>query len=229
MTNRVRDNGGRDERFGYRCGRCGKCCRGKLIQVNPYEVGRLARCLQQSTTQFRTAWTDAGAGNYLRRNPDGTCVFLTPAGCGVYADRPLVCRIYPLGRHVSAAGAERWSHVPPHFLSEGRYTHEGTIADFLATQGAEPFMDACDQYHRWVLRAAEVLGQGSPDGDGEQGEALADLTDMDAAISAYCDALKQAEPGDIEVRKDLHLEILYQRLEEVAGGNDERRHSAAPG
>ena len=32
-----------DTRFSYRCTRCNSCCVDKRIQVNPYEIARLAR------------------------------------------------------------------------------------------------------------------------------------------------------------------------------------------
>src|SRR5579863_6074070 len=148
----------RTEAFGYACGRCRRCCQSNLIQVDPYEIARLALRFGQTTAQARLAWTDEGAGNYLKREADGSCVFLGPEGCTVYEDRPLVCRIYPLGRYVDAEGAEHWSHLTPHPESKGRYSRAGTIGDFLTAQGAAPFMRATDLYTAWVRRAVATLG-----------------------------------------------------------------------
>jgi hypothetical protein len=223
--NQLRNCSPRDEQFGYECGRCSKCCHGKLIQVNPYEIGRLARCLGQTTTEFRAAWTDGGAGNYLRRGTDGACVFLGPDGCTVYADRPLVCRIYPLGRHVAADGTERWSHLAPYPESAGVYTREGTIADFLASHEAELFLRAADQYTHWVRRAAEALCADSASLGTEGDGVPTNLADMDSTIVAHCAAMGRAEPSNLEARKDLHLEILHQRLDEVRGGSYGRKQT----
>lgn len=33
----------RDASFGYVCGRCSRCCQHKHIQLDPYEIARLAR------------------------------------------------------------------------------------------------------------------------------------------------------------------------------------------
>lgn len=205
----------RAEPFGYVCRRCSRCCRNKLIQVNPYEIARLARNRGQSTGEFRATSTEDGAGNYLRRATDGTCIFLGPEGCTVHADRPLVCRLYPLGRRVTADGVESWSHTPPHPQTEGVYTHDGTIADYIAAQGAEPFMRAADQYVAWVRRAIKTLGAPPARANGGNGEAPDDLLDMDIAIATHCATAGIGEPGDIEGRKDLHLEILHRQLDQL--------------
>jgi hypothetical protein len=168
------------------------------------------------TAAFRDAWTEAGAGARLTRTADGACSFLGPQGCGVHADRPLVCRVYPLGRHVAPDGTERWSHVTPHPRSEGVYSTSGTIADYIAAQDALPFMRAADEYAVWLRRAYDLLGE-TEDAAGE-GALAADLLDMDGVIAAHCLRSGEAEPLDIEVRKALHLRILAERLDEVAGG-----------
>jgi hypothetical protein len=56
------DGNPRAKAFGYLCGRCMRCCYHKGIQVNPYEVARLARRLGQTTTEFCATWTRDGAG-----------------------------------------------------------------------------------------------------------------------------------------------------------------------
>src|SRR5215203_1022133 len=115
------------EAFGYECRRCLRCCHDKRIQVNPYEIARLARRLGTTTTTFSAAFTQQGAGTALDQTEGGACVFLGPEGCTVHPDRPLVCRLYPLGRHRLADGTESFSHLEPHPQTEGRYSRDGTI------------------------------------------------------------------------------------------------------
>lgn len=43
----------------------------------------------------------------LQERPNGDCVFLTPAGCSVYAARPTQCRTFPFWDHVLASRG-RW-------------------------------------------------------------------------------------------------------------------------
>src|SRR5262249_31510445 len=153
------------------------------IQVNPYEVARLALARGQSTSEFRAAWTEDGRGTVLRQNEDGTCVFLGPQGCQVHPDRPLVCRLYPLGRQVGSDGSEFFTKLKGHPLSAGEFTDRGTIADYLAAQGAQPFMDAADAYFHWLCLAHERLGESADHPADEKGTEDADLLDMDTMIA----------------------------------------------
>jgi hypothetical protein len=97
----------------------------------------------------------------LRENEDGTCVFLGPQECQVHGDRPLVCRLYPLGRHVRSDGSEHFTQLEGHPQSAGELSDYGTITEYLAAQGAQPFMDAADDgkkrardFHERSARAA---------------------------------------------------------------------------
>src|SRR5271169_1382542 len=148
----------RSQVFGYICRRCMRCCYNKRIQINPYESARLARNLQQATTEFRAAWTKDGAGTALKQTETGACVFLGDKGCTVHPDRPLVCRLYPLGRHVLADGTESFSLTEGHPQSAGEFTNNSTIAEFLDSQGVAPFAKAADEYFQWLCAAQDFLG-----------------------------------------------------------------------
>jgi Fe-S-cluster containining protein len=207
--------------FGYICRRCSLCCRHKGIQLNPYEVARLARAMGESTAQFRAAWTIDGRGTTLRQKDDGTCVFLGPQGCEVHADRPLVCRLYPLARHVQSDGSESFTTLEGHPQSAGEFTDDGTIADYLAAQGAKPFMDAADGYFRWLCTAHERLGltldalSSGRGGDPEN----ADLLDMDGMIAAHCAATGEAEPVNLDDRLQVHLQLLHDAINMMENGH----------
>jgi Fe-S-cluster containining protein len=96
------------------CATCeGKCCRDYRVEVLVRDVRILAEGTALHPREFvwlRDGGTKMGfhlqpGGNgmelHLRRHePIGTCVFLMEmapgvARCGVYANRPLVCRIFP--------------------------------------------------------------------------------------------------------------------------------------
>ena len=220
----------RDENFGYVCHRCLKCCHNKRIQLNPYEVARLARHCGLTTSAFRAAWTEDGAGLILGQTANGACVFLGSAGCTVHPDRPLACRLYPLGRHVRGNGAESFCHIEPHPQSYGEFTRTGTIREFLAAQAAGDFIQAADAYFLWLCAAHDGLHDASerdaatscPEDTDLSSSLACDLLDMDNAIAVYCTATGVAEPADMEARKELHLAILYQHLEKATGVRHER-------
>jgi Fe-S-cluster containining protein len=215
----------RDETFGYVCRRCLKCCHHKRIQLNPYEVARLARNRGLTTSEFRAAWTNDGTGLVLRQTESGACVFLGSEGCIVHPDRPLVCRLYPLGQHVTADGTESFSHREPHPQSRGEFTRTGTIGEFLVAQDAYPFMQAADDYFFWLCVVRESVdetsnAQAANLSSGDE-DIARDLLDMDGAIARHCAAAEASEPTDIEARKELHLTILHQQLEAITGGHHE--------
>jgi hypothetical protein len=184
-------------------------------------VARLARGLGQTTGEFRAAWTRDGAGTILRQTDAGGCVFLGAEGCTVHSDRPLVCRLYPLGRHVRDDGTEWFSRLEGHPQSAGEATDKGTIAEFLTMQDAAPFMAAADDYFRWYCAARERLGADvsleKSETPAEDADLATDLIDMDAAIARHCAAAGTAEPQDVEDRKHLHLHILYRQIDEANG------------
>ena len=82
----------------------------------------------------------------------------------MHPDRPLACRLYPLGRHVHSDGTESFFHVKPHPQSHGEFTRTGTVADFLVTQDAHPFIQASDEYLFWLFAAHEHVNEA---GDGQ--------------------------------------------------------------
>src|SRR3954452_14469833 len=207
--------------FGYICRRCSRCCQNKHIQLDPYEVARLARARGESTGHFRSAWTVDGLGTHLRQKDDGTCVFLGPQGCEVHADRPLVCRLYPLGRHLRSDGSEYFSISDGHPLTAGEYNENGTIPDYLETQGTTPFITAGDGYFQW-FRAAYLKAEASDDAlmseliDGADDEGL---LDVDTMIEKHCAVTGEPEPKDVDDRHRLHLKLLYDVLGKLEDDN----------
>lgn len=210
----------RAERFSFVCGRCSRCCYHKGIRVNPYEVARLARRCGQTTTDFRKVSTRDGGGTLLAQRENGACVFLGPEGCTVHTDRPEVCRLYPLGRFRQTDGIEGFTRLERHPQSAGELGNSGTIADYLEVQGAGSFIKAADQYFSWLCEATRVLGsaphQNQSGVSDEETVLTAELLDMDAAIRRHCEVTGIDEPTDIEDRKELHLAILYEELEQYS-------------
>jgi Fe-S-cluster containining protein len=204
------------EAFSYACLRCRRCCSNKRIQINPYEAARLAGGRGETTATFRERWTLDGQGVVLGQTPDGACVFLGPEGCTVHADRPLVCRLYPVGRHISPEGRVWFTDVDLHPPPGGVFGADGTIAAYLESQSAGPFIAAADAYFFWFGQAMRVLQARAGEEDPASDEApFEDLLDLDAVVAQHCQAQGREEPEDIEARRELHLEILYARLKEM--------------
>ncbi len=211
--------------FAYRCGACNRCCRHKSIPVNPYEVARLAQTLGTSTTDVLARFTRTG-GASLAARPDGACVFLGEGGCGVHAGRPLACRLYPLGRRLLPDGDEAFAEVVPHPQSAGVYgrdgTHDGTVADWLESQGAGPYIEAADRYVAILRRMVDALARSEDVGDVAE-EATAAMArapvpedeswlDMDAVVARRCAARGEPVPSDVAAKTEIHMAALEEML-----------------
>jgi len=196
-----------DTRFSYRCTRCNSCCVDKRIQVNPYEIARLARNRGVSTAEARKTFTTANSA--LRQQEDGRCIFLGDQGCTVHADRPLVCRLFPLGRVIDAAGKVHFVPYPDPLAAHGEFGKAGVVADYLEAQGATAFIAAADAYFAFFCRANERMGAGTP----AAADPDRDLLDIDSELAAACAAAGIAEPDDLIERMWLHISLLDEMLD----------------
>lgn len=200
--------------FAYACNGCGRCCHHYRIQVNPYEVLRLARHLGVSTGDLGSRWLEHGP--YLRRREDGACVFQNGRLCGVHPARPLACRLYPLVRHVGADDSEHFTTLAPVPGSAGRFEGGGTVQDFLDRQGAGPYMDAADRYLRLFRRldSALALAAGPDSAVGGHERVAGELLDPDSTVARHCAAAGVVAPDDPELTAAIHIEAIGKWLDE---------------
>ncbi|WP_202318863.1 YkgJ family cysteine cluster protein [Archaeoglobus neptunius] len=71
---------------GWRCRRCGKCCRDLDIMVTPEEERRLQK--------YGEVFERGKILTYLRKL-NGKCIFLRGNTCTIYSERPMACVKYP--------------------------------------------------------------------------------------------------------------------------------------
>ncbi|MBW2118939.1 MAG: YkgJ family cysteine cluster protein [Deltaproteobacteria bacterium] len=83
------------------------CCRNKYLPLIPYDILRLKKARNLHSDEFLTRYTvyrldhDSGfpiISLKMGDAPEKACPFVTPEGCSVYNDRPMACRLFPLGR-----------------------------------------------------------------------------------------------------------------------------------
>lgn len=207
--------------------------------AGPHEVLGMARHLGIGTTEFLSLYA-ANGGTTLRSEPDGRCVFVTPEGCRVHPRRPLVCRLYPLGRAVDGAGEERFAVFPKQDGCEAEAGPDGTVEGFLESQGVAPLIELSNRYGRLYRRMMDLLERlgvegkieapdegGSPEGtaDGTPGGAgtvpaggsdnapLSAWQDVDASLAEYCAAKGRPVPEGIEDAIALHLQAMGEWLD----------------
>ena len=138
------------------CSRSGTCCHGKLVSLNPWELARLAHAKGLSPRDFRARFCDDGG---LRLHFDGALgwkgqsacsQYLPHLGCSVHEGRPLVCRLFPLGRQ--RQGQENYyMHQGSEFpclegCPEVLKLPKMSVADYIVGQSAKLFETAHDDY-----------------------------------------------------------------------------------
>ena len=202
--------------FAYSCSACSRCCQHYLIRVNPFETLMLARHLSMTTTEFIGRYVDPGPS--LKHRQSGFCMFLGEQGCTVHAARPLACRLYPLGRHVSGQGEEHFFRMKPHPETEGRYSDTGTVEDYLKAQGALAFIDATDRYLVLFHRLYQALAQTQPgrieeetsqdmQADSGEGRTVPDLLDLEQGIAMMFAGRSVASLDPVEAMS-VHIQAL---------------------
>jgi Fe-S-cluster containining protein len=228
--------------FSFHCSICSRCCRQKGISVDPYEVLRLSRNLNMSTTEFYRRFTELG-GVSLRQKPDETCVFLTDEGCRVHGDRPRACRLYPLGRMVDWDGNEWFARMPLAKGCEGLVEQRGIVAEYLTSQHIEPYIAFGEMYKTLYLKMVSVLARvsgrsddapsvrkenpeedwvtGAGAGYPYSGEGSEPLTrglsspwlDPDAVVENYCRRHNLSKRFAVEELVPLHIRAVEEWLE----------------
>lgn len=150
------------DRFTFACHKglpCfGSCCKKRDLGLTPYDVLRLKRTLSRHSDDFLSRYTvyalDPATGFpslSLKLNEDsGRCPFLTGEGCGVYRDRPTVCRMFPLARvsgfRPGSFEREEFFYRMPSGNCLG--THESrslTVEEWLQDQETAPYREANDK------------------------------------------------------------------------------------
>ncbi|MBV9358151.1 MAG: YkgJ family cysteine cluster protein, partial [Chloroflexi bacterium] len=104
------------------CATCGKCCRSYVVPVCGYDIWRISTEQRLGPEQFVVAYPlkEAASESFIlepnggrlglaldKRGPftiNRACIFLVElagsnARCGIYADRPVVCQVYPMSFH----------------------------------------------------------------------------------------------------------------------------------
>ena len=190
--------------------------------AGPHEILKMARLLGICTTEFLALYSDNG-GTTLRSEADGRCVFVTTSGCRVHPRRPLVCRLYPLGRMTDETGTERFAFYSLQPDCEAEAGRDGTVEAFLESQGVGPYLEWSRRYgetYRRMMGLLDRLGiEGKVEAPSENGPTadtpLSSWQDIDQSLAEYCAAKGLAVPEGIEESIALHLRAMEEWLDDI--------------
>lgn len=158
-----------DDRIRFRCYKgisCfNACCKQADVTLAPYDILRLKRRLGMTSSDFMRDCTvpfqmdgDGLPGIKLKTHSNGTCLQMDgDAGCGVYEDRPTLCRYYPLAllslREKGASQAqERYSLVKEEHCRGHEEDRAISVADYRAEQGCEEYDKRNRDWYQLVLK-----------------------------------------------------------------------------
>ncbi len=167
---------GADEPLMFRCGPdvpCfNVCCADLTLAMTPYDVLRLRRALGIDSRKFLNDHAEVASRSaagfpsvWLRMldEPEKRCPFVTPAGCGVYGDRPAPCRAYPVARvaEITDAGEieERFYLVREAHCEGFGLGEVGTVLEWVSAQGLDVYNEHSDRWLRVVHRWGRALNR----------------------------------------------------------------------
>jgi Fe-S-cluster containining protein len=76
---------------GFKCNNCGVCCR---IQPPEVDLNEQKAIEAKGYKKFLTEQDEAGL-RWVKRNKDGSCIFLENNKCKIYPVRPTICKLEP--------------------------------------------------------------------------------------------------------------------------------------
>jgi Fe-S-cluster containining protein len=148
------------------CSRKGTCCHGNQVLLNPWELARLAREKDMSSSEFRAMFCVEGGsvlhfnGEKDQRGKAACGLYTENFGCSVHTARPLACRLFPVGRQVQHEQAEyifQGTTFPClNGCSEVLDLPKITVADYLAGQETVDFELAQDAYLEIMQNLADI-------------------------------------------------------------------------
>jgi Fe-S-cluster containining protein len=152
------------------------CCKSADVTLAPYDIIRLTRRLGMTSTDFLAKHTvpfqmdaDGMPGVKLKTTDEGACLLLEgDQGCGVYEDRPTVCRYYPvallaLREKGSPEAEQRYSLVREAHCKGHEEDRKITIADYRSEQGCDRYDELNREWYELILKKKSAgPGVGKP-------------------------------------------------------------------
>ncbi|MDH3638561.1 MAG: YkgJ family cysteine cluster protein, partial [Gammaproteobacteria bacterium] len=141
------------------------CCENIDFVLTPYDILRLKRRLNMSSSEFVGRYTVPYAMDYhdmpglkMITKPGTTeCVFLTESGCGVYDDRPAACRYYALG-NMGVRKKDSGQVEDIYFLVKERHClghqepRRQTIREYRSNQGVDEYDEHNREWRDIILK-----------------------------------------------------------------------------
>ena len=154
-----------EDKLPLTCSRSGTCCHGKMVHINPWELACMAKAKKITVSEFRDCFCDFGGIRLRFDGPKGwkdlhACSqYITDFGCSIHSGRPLVCRLYPLGRQ-KQDGVSRYIYQGKEFpclegCPEVVELPQLSVGDYIVGQSAEKYEVGQDEYLEFMQNLAD--------------------------------------------------------------------------
>ena len=148
------------------CSRSGTCCYGKLVMLNPWELVCMAKEKKITPRKFRDRYCELGGirlrfdGKVGYKGQQACSQYAENTGCSIHRDRPLACRLYPLGRQIQSEEVHYMYQGNEFPCLEGCPEVTGlpymSVAEYLKGQLTTKFEKAQDEYLDVVQNIADI-------------------------------------------------------------------------
>ena len=156
---------GMEDTFSFECKQCGDCCRKRSqpVLLTGYDVYNVAKELNVGTAEVLMKYCNIIPGDtsglpvvYLRERPDGSCSLLRKGLCTVQHNKPVVCRIFPIGRYYDGKEHRYFTQWQGSCVGTGQ--REITLKEWLDAFGVQELDEASEIWGKFII-AASLYGQ----------------------------------------------------------------------
>ncbi len=119
----------------------------------------------------------------------------------------MVCRLFPLGRHIFENGSHHYSNPQWQTPPNGEYGEDGTIGEFVESQNAADFINFADEYFKFYCLLSK-----SQDAEFAFEIREIDIIDIEEFTDFYCEMKNIDRPQNPNQYALIHLKALYELL-----------------
>jgi Fe-S-cluster containining protein len=166
---------GLDDMLPFECKACGGCCKGRPnIILTPYDIFRLARHFSLNMADVFDRYCDYCEEPNSRlllakiapRPLDKGCPFLKNGKCSVHPVKPILCRIFPLGRVSKPTDDESVYYlkgITKCLRTEKFVTVRDWVGDAASDESERAWVEWSDAISRIVMLLRDKLDALAPD------------------------------------------------------------------
>jgi len=144
----------------------GTCCFGNNVYLNPWEIYYLSHGLDVQPTEFINLHTTDGGiklafHGQFEKNAKKSCnLYDNTIGCSIHTNRPLACRLFPVGRKIQFEKTnyffERKNHPCLNLCPNVLDLPKIKLKDYIKQQQTESFETIQDQYLEIIQNLADT-------------------------------------------------------------------------